>query len=236
MLLNTILSQYFSSGCVLFLKDDFANIGYLEEGISIVNVKVKNYKVPPELIFLNHGCRDIVLHVSNPITIFQELENEIRQSSERFNERKYLFLLTSNSSESIIDLFQLQELNYVTDILIVIPEQLEEKTMVAKFGAPSIASAETYELVTHQFVGNNSFSEVIILDKWFSQNCSFLYSNMLYPDKISDQKGKYFRIAAFNYAPYSVIGRYWKALPYDSQVNKVRRRLKDTSFVIHHAL
>lgn len=55
ILINTILSTYFSSRCVLFLKDEFATVQYIERPTSIVNILVKNNEVQPELIFVNHG-------------------------------------------------------------------------------------------------------------------------------------------------------------------------------------
>lgn len=168
------------------------------------------------------GCRDIVVHVTNPASVFQNLEKQIRLYNERYNERKYLFLLHNNESQSIEDLLQVPELDYVSDVLIIVPEYRKEDTTVRLDVSPS-SFYETYRLVTYRFVGIDRGYEIIFLDKWFSENCSFLYDNELYPDKTSNQNGKPLRISAFNYAPYSVIGKYKSVLLIILMIYRVAR-------------
>lgn len=210
ILTNTILTHYFTYPCTLFLKDDSSRIQYLEKAISLVNIKIdENGKIPKKLFFLNSSCQNIVIHTSNPVSTFRDIEKLIRMQNGRFNERKYLFVSSNDMKENVTDLFQMQELNYVIDILIIVPEY-SKKTIIFTSQLDLVQptdTSEVYELLTHKYVGTiTKANEAIVLDKWYSQNCSFLHDTNLYPDKISDQKGRVFRIAAFNYPPYSVIG------------------------------
>lgn len=94
------------------------------------------------------------------------------------------------------------------DILYVFPTIIKGRWNVKNIS--QINDDVVYELWTHEFGGpENNFRNPILVDVWFSKNYSFLYNNNLYPDKISDQKGKALKVAAITYPPYTVVGKFY---------------------------
>lgn len=158
-----------------------------------VNLKITNGSIQSDLFFRSHGCQGIATQTKNILTVFENVEKGIRKRLERFNNRRYLFLPSSYDGAKEIEVFQSKELQFVADILVL--RYTEEK------------SEGVYEFLTHKYTGVGNNNEVIVLDKWFASNSSFLNGNNLYPDKISDMQGRTLRLATFTYLPYSFIGR-----------------------------
>jgi hypothetical protein len=59
------------------------------------------------------------------------------------------------------------------------------------------------ELITHRFNGRNP-SESVSLDVWAPED-GFMYQADLYPDKVTDLKGKTLSLTAIFYPPLSVV-------------------------------
>lgn len=194
-LLGLILNQYFNNfRCIFLLTDKNLPLDTSKIIIPLVNLKISNKSIPTDLFFRYFDCQGIVIQTKNCLEVFENVEKEIRKHMERYNNRRYLFLPSSCEEIKENDVFQSKELHFVADLLVM--SYSKEKY------------EEQYEFLTHKYVGVKNNSEVIVLDKWFANNNSFLKGNNLYPDKISDMQGRTLRLATFTYLPYSFIGRY----------------------------
>lgn len=182
VLIKIILSQYFTkSSCIAVVQD----------GLNGLNIETTT----PLLWFtMNHtrnlfnhiGCHAIVVQVQDPVETFQKLELEIKLHPDRFNKRRYLFIHDSQT-DNWINIFRTTELNYVTDLLVVL--------------------ASNYTLWTHKYVGSQG-SKPYMVDQWFSNNHSFLRNQNLFPDKLTNQMGRPLRVAMFSYEPYVIFGKF----------------------------
>lgn len=192
ILTNLILTRYFDhSRCVLTLTDEILHLERLET-ITFVHLLIANNSIPADHFFRRHGCQGFVIQSKHALEIFENLEYEIRRNSEMFNSRRYLFLPSSYGGNSEIEVFRSKALYFVADVVVV---SYRKKS-----------SEVVYQFLTHKYVGKENNSEIIVLDKWFSKNESFLNGRNLYPDKINNLQGRPIRLATFTYLPYTYVG------------------------------
>lgn len=192
ILTNLILTRYFNlSRCVVTLTNEILHLDSLET-VTFVHLLVNDNKIPVDLFFRRHGCQGFIIQTKNALEVFENLEYQMRHNSERFNNRRYLFLPSSFGENREIEVFKSKDLYFVTDILVL--SNKEENSEVV------------YQFLTHKYVGKENHSEIIVLDEWFSNNGSFLKGNNLYPDKISNLQGRTIRIATFTYLPLTYVG------------------------------
>lgn len=186
-------------------KHDF----YFETSIPMVNLKLINNSFDGDYFRRGYGCLGFVLIVNEPCKLFQYIEYKIRHSEERFNNRKYLILPGNEYlEENVMCLFQLEEIEYVADMVIVLPTNEVNDAFQINSTINDVAVLENFvnfELITHKYIGD-VHNEMVLLDKWFSRNQSFLYGNNLYPNKLTNQQGRAIRIATFTYPPYAIPG------------------------------
>ncbi|KAJ3648073.1 hypothetical protein Zmor_019909 [Zophobas morio] len=191
VLVNLILRSYFDDHrCLLIFTD--TDLDY-DGHIPAVRIKIADGWVDYGLIFHYHGCQGVVIYSQNPQTIFVEFETQIRLKMERFNRRRFLIITYNPTTKIEPEFFALKELEFVSDLLLVLPDTGDNIT--------------TFALKTHKYVGTSNNNEPVLLDKWFTQNQSFLFGANLYPDKLSNQLGRPLKMATFTYEPYSVIGQ-----------------------------
>lgn len=205
ILANIILNDYFNqTKCVFVFTDENNDFNYAGES-QIIYLKIFDGTIVPQKIYMYFGCHGFLVHSANPCKIFKSIENIIKHSEERFNDRRFIFLPAKNPAEDLLCLFNTTEIEYVDDLLIILPA--EENFAIS--GTNKFLDREThgkFDLVTHKYNGLDG-RKLWFLDTWFSSNNSFLLGRNLYPDKISNQQKKHFRVATFTYPPYAVPGK-----------------------------
>lgn len=187
LLVNTIVTRYFSTcGCLLILTDNDNDV-YLGE-VPVVRIYITNDVINYNTIFNYYGCQGILIYSSNVTKTFTDFESKLKISIERFNNRKYIII--SNNVDSF---FYVKELNFVLNLLFITAIMIDYHNLI-------------FEFRTHQYVGTTNQNQSILLDKWFSTNKTFLYGGFdLFPDKFTNQKGKLFVMAVIQYEPYSIV-------------------------------
>ncbi|RZB40638.1 hypothetical protein BDFB_004034, partial [Asbolus verrucosus] len=133
-----------------------------------------------------------------------------------FNGRKYVII-----QEDVSNIFTSEELDHICNLLVIVPTNCFEK--------------ESYDLMTHLYRHKSRSREPEILDKWFSDNSSFLYGNNLFPDKLSDQNGRQLRIGTFTYEPYSIAGQDNKTM-YGTEADFMSEFVKKHNFIPHYTI
>lgn len=216
ILSNIILSKYYGDSVCIFVITDPYNDFYYNGKIPTVNLKVNDNVFHPDNFRRSYGCLGFLLKSNTPCELFYNIEKMIRYSDERFNERQYLILPGDDYDETkIMCMFDLEEIEYVDDILIVIPKQIKivthdeysNQTIEYKQFFLETPNITAFDLITHKYIGD-IHNETVLLDKWFSSNKSFIYNNNLYPDKITNQKGRALRVTTFTYPPYAIPSRF----------------------------
>ncbi|KAF5307157.1 hypothetical protein FQR65_LT00673 [Abscondita terminalis] len=205
VLLSTIVHKYLqNSTCLIIISQNSDNY-VLSSTIPIVNVQVTDNTIQNKLLFRNYGCQAILIVHQNSSLILQQLEYQMKMHNDRFNSRKYLIVADDT------DIFLLSELEYIVDFLLIVPANSSEEECILLNDLCWVHGI--FELVTHKYVGavNNSF--LVTLDFWSTRNNSFAYGNNLYPDKLSNQRGRELRCATFTYKPYSIVGKTQEESP-----------------------
>lgn len=203
VLSNIILQNYYyNTSCLLIFTDDYANFNY-KGPLPTVNLKFINNTLSEDTFPKYFGCVGILIKSKTPCTIFQNIENIIKHTDERFNERKYLIMNDeSENSNDVTCIFKLEEIKYVANLLIITTNEQQIEEYENNF---DVDKNVIMNLITHKYVGENH-NETILLDKWFSCNESFLYNNNLFPNKLKNQQGRNLRLATFTYPPYTIPG------------------------------
>lgn len=208
--MNILLNTYFNDTHCAFLITQNCVLNY-HGYVPIVNIEYSTANrqeyLEHVMSTLHYGCQNIIIQVDEPATVINDFEQQIKLQVQRFNDRRYLVLPFDNSVE-IDDLPSIPVLQFVPDVLVVVPE-IDLMNVTKQCSSISCAYCEcnvTFRFITHRFVGTNRNDDVIVLDYWYSSNMSFSMNNNLYPDKITDMQGKVFKMATFNYKPYSIVG------------------------------
>lgn len=205
-LANLIIQHYFlDSRCLIIFSDD-SNAFDCCGSIPVVRINVQNTSHYEDLIFHYFGCQGIILANNEPTWTLQLFEDLIKLNMERFNSRKYLILPGVDQQENLSDVFEVNELTYISDLVVV--EQSNRNNTTKYRGKQLLAGKEnfTYNLWTHQYVGMES-NKRILLDVWSSDTKKFEFKADLFPNKLLNQMGRELRMATFRYEPYSIIGK-----------------------------
>nr|XP_023011479.1 uncharacterized protein LOC111518299 [Leptinotarsa decemlineata] len=202
VLANLIIQQYFMNCRCLLAFTDYENRFYFNGVLPIVNIRVNISKtcVHPEVFLRYYGCQGIIVKSNKPTVVFRTIEHEIRLTTERFNNRKYLFLPGDDMMENMKDIFGMKELHYVADMVVANSEKDYNGTNT--FFVPD----EILSLWTHKYMGTEDNINGVFLDKWFSKNNSYKLNKYLYQNKLINQMKRKIQFATFQYEPYSVIG------------------------------
>lgn len=209
LLIKIIITRYFAKNrCLFIINDDFNGVN-IDGNIPIVNLKVNGDQFDYDAFGKSFGCTGFVLRTNEVCKVFKKIETMVKHSNNRFNTRKYLILPPSEDgydyNEQIQCMYQLGEIDYVNNILIVTSKTSIIEDDSYKF--LEFSNEISFDLHTHKYVGKHH-NDTILLDRWFAINQTFLYNNNLYLDKLSDQEGRSLRMATFTYPPYSIPGRF----------------------------
>ncbi|XP_050515858.1 glutamate receptor ionotropic, delta-2-like [Diabrotica virgifera virgifera] len=200
ILLNIIVKTYFlDSRCLLVFTDEDNYFDYNGD-IPVINIKVSKDSINPHLFLHYFGCKAVLIKTNNPVTVFEQFENEIRTSIERFNERKFLIAPGLHINENITNIFLSHSIRYVVDFVAITLADYSwnNNSFISKH-------IERYNLWTHKYVGFD-YSQKELLDTWYSVNRSFVHNSNLYEYKLKNQMGRTLRMATFQYEPYSIPG------------------------------
>ncbi|PSN35958.1 Ionotropic receptor 41a1 [Blattella germanica] len=205
------------------------NISYLYFNIDSEGSETINKFESIIMKAISEECTPFVVQVKNINGVIRAIDRASRRSITRY--RKQYIYLPVNFEEPIEvrSIFSLTEMNNMPDTLLArfvnepssyialskprTDEQindakcfmtfpcLEENIANTNDTMNAVQHGHAIELLTHKFVGRNPFSE-IVLDVWI--NDSFLNYNDLFPDKISNLKGKHLKCSSMPYIPYTV--------------------------------
>lgn len=195
ILLNIIIEKYFLNSRCIFLITDLDNEISLTSNFLIPIVLIKiNEDFNSNFLTQSFGCQDFIIKTNTPLSTFQMCEERIKyDTTERFNDRKYVLASGCNMTENLRDISQLNELNFVSDLLLIME-------------AANGQNNDSIYLRTHKYVGNDDQNKLIFLDKWFLENETFWKGRNLFPDKLNNQMGRELRMSAFTYQPYVILG------------------------------
>lgn len=187
-LINIIAIKYLKNSCIFLSTTSLGSIS--------TNPVVKINEIDNN--FLNFGCENIIIYENDTEKKINDFENQIKLAIQRYNHRKYLIFLQEYDEN-----FQLyKSLHFVPNVLFVSPKIYEEnETVIYK------TCEVTFILYTHMYSGLKGNDKIYVLDYWFSKNQSFLRDANLYPDKISNLRGRTMKMATFTYKPYAIVGK-----------------------------
>lgn len=193
ILTTIIVNKYFNESCTLILTDKF--------GPDIqISVPFTIFEHVDETA-LALGCQNIVIHNGEPDKMVVLLEDKIRNSSPRFNDRKYLISLRKDFQD-FKNLYLL--FHFVPNVVLVKYEIFKIKNCTFL----EICNNFVFTFWTNNFVGVENNDDFYILDFWFSKNQTFLFNKKLYFDKIKNMEGRVLKMATFSYEPYAIVGKY----------------------------
>lgn len=233
-LTSLILAKYYTNSNCIYLITDNDNLINLNTTIPIVNLKIDNNNLQNNIFRNGYGCFGFLLKANELCELFSNIEHTMRQTDEKFNERKYLVLPSNNYYvDNIKCIFESREIEFVDDILLIVPsvsndtnflnetsnlfgekdeyDEANEFNNTSTFNEANQLISEIngnfvmFDLITHKYVGD-FHNETVLLDKWYSNNQTFRFNNDLYPDKLTNQQGRALRVATFTYPPYAVPG------------------------------
>ena len=198
VLVNLIIGEYFNdSNCLyVFTNDQISLHGNLPR----VLIKIENTKVDPNIYSNHYGCQGFIMFHRKSATLLENIENSFKAVDDRFNRRKYLIIIPKNAKESYLDVFANMAVNYIADIVVV-----SEGNYLNEMGIVPHIFVE-YHIFTHKYINVDNNNDAVLVDRWFSNNKSFLHNAILYPDKLKNQQGRTFKIATFTYKPYAIVG------------------------------
>ncbi|GJQ87124.1 hypothetical protein Trydic_g23973 [Trypoxylus dichotomus] len=108
----------------------------------------------PGLVFNNFGCQGFIVSVKKPRSTFENIENNIRMTMERFNFRKYLFIPVNDAEEDMLELFESPALEYVADVDVIMEDNSTENGNLI------------YNIITHKYYDSEGHTDIVVLDEW----------------------------------------------------------------------
>lgn len=196
VLVNKIINAYFLNyHCVVFFSQNSPKLDLNLPLVPVLTINLDNLH-DIKIIFNYAGCQGFFLQVGEPVAVFKAIEQQIKEHPDRFNQRKYVFIATENGKKQVFDIFATPEANFVPDLTVM------------KWNE----SSQVYSIWTHKYTGRTGNNKPFLLDKWFTENASFLHNNNLFPNKLSNHEGRMLKLAVFPYEPYVVIGKNFLVL------------------------
>lgn len=190
ILTNLIIETYFNESRCIYILTDAKNQFEYSGNVPNILLRIEDEEVNTDLIFNHFGCQGFVVNVNKPKSVFQNIEDSIRLTMERFNFRKYLFIPEEGATEDVTEVFHSEAIQFVADVIVIAQNK----------------SDLIYDILTHKYSGVEDHNNIIVLDKWYSVNRSFEFGRNLYPNKLLNQFGRTLRLGTIDYVPYSIIG------------------------------
>ncbi|CAH4018077.1 unnamed protein product [Pieris brassicae] len=184
------------------LVDQYLNTSYCTTVITETPLKILP-QISHRYILLNQslgdlildaseaGCSDFIVQISEPKRFFSALDYAIHRGLLRRSDRKIILLPSNNTEDnSLLDVLRMKESSFVVNLLLVLP-------------SPS-THCETFDLVTHKFIGPVENDMPVYLDRWNSCSAFEKHAN-LFPHDMSKLDGKIVKVTCFTYTPYVLL-------------------------------
>ncbi|XP_068630673.1 glutamate receptor ionotropic, delta-1-like [Battus philenor] len=193
-LLHIILNQYFeSSYCIAFVADEPLRLNHNH---SFVYIKPDDDNLTEALLKVSDiGCLDYIVSMKEPKNFIAAFDKTVHESNARKSDRKIVLLPISCRNEDTDHLFQIldmRETSFIANILIIVPSF--DQTI-----------CESYDLITHKYVGVSNNNQPFYLDHWNSNNKKFNNNVNLFPHDMSNMHGKVIKVSCFTYKPYVLL-------------------------------
>ncbi|XP_023938077.2 glutamate receptor ionotropic, delta-2 [Bicyclus anynana] len=152
------------------------------------------------------GCSDYIIQIKEPKDFIVAFDKVVHMGNIRRSDRRVIILPPKYISDEnvfshdLLEILSLRETSYITNVLLVVPTK---KTL----------KCESYELITHKFVGIDNNKEPMLLDRWDSCTNSFENNVNLFPHDLSNLQGKTVKVAGFTYKPYVLLDLDTKLMP-----------------------
>ncbi|KPI97856.1 Glutamate receptor delta-2 subunit [Papilio xuthus] len=102
----------------------------------------------------------------------------------------------------------MKETTFIPNVLIVAPSTNQ--------------SCESYDLITHKYIGLSNHNEPLYLDLWSSCTKQFTKNNNLFPHDMSNMHGKVVKVACFTYKPYVLLDLNSTLVPFGRDGMEIR--------------
>ncbi|XP_055604897.1 uncharacterized protein LOC129753122 [Uranotaenia lowii] len=189
--LNLIVVQYFEhlhSTCFFYNASDGDIFGGFNSPHPSIWMDLTAVEDKTLLSSIENGCQGFVLTQDASLSFLDRYNFLHDRTIQRYPAKRFVFLPDLEKADSV-DITAILEHDAVHDmpnLLIVFPVE-----------------PNRIELITNRFSDIQNFNEPILLD-WFDPgNDTFAYGFDLFPDKINDLRGRYLKLAIFNYSPYT---------------------------------
>ncbi|CAH2107284.1 unnamed protein product [Euphydryas editha] len=196
MLLQMIINSYLhSSYCITVVSKEYLDIKLPN---TFMYIYANNFE---KLLYhtLNAsemGCSDYIVQMNEPGIFMTAFEKVVHMGNVRRSDRKIIILpaqsVSNNTKEKLYNILSMKEASFVANILLIVPSD-------------SLCECETYDLITHKFVGSNEHNKPVYLDTWNSCTVKFKKDTNLFPHDMSNLHGKTVKVAGFTYKPYILL-------------------------------
>lgn len=210
ILLQTILYRYFqSSYCIAFVSSESLRFDYNK---TFVYIDSEGRNITDNLLEVSEiGCLDYIVRVKDPIDFIKAFDKVVHLGNTRKSDRKIVYLPGSYDDDvtgKLLKVLSMKETSFVPNVLII---------------APSFnRSCESYDLITHKYVGLSNHSHPLYLDTWNSCTKQFYKNSNLFPHDMSNMFGKVVKVACFTYKPYVLLDLNTTIVPFGRDGIEVR--------------
>ncbi|XP_052565949.1 glutamate receptor ionotropic, delta-2-like [Culex pipiens pallens] len=165
----------------------------------VIWIDIENVNREDLLSSIENGCQSFILTENSWLTFFDLFWYLHDRTVQRFANKKVLIELDYDSEYFKVEsIFEHVVVHDIPQLVVIV--QVED---------------DRIDVVTNKFTGRDTQQEVILLDSYIPSLGTFLYGNDLFPDKLLDLKGRFLRLAIFNYSPYT----FWNEVNFSSDSN-----------------
>lgn len=195
ILLQAIINQFLSeSYCITLVSDKPMDFNF-NLSFTYIVPKATVRELKDQLLEVSEmGCSDYIVNMRDQPKFMSAYDMASRAGNIRRSDRKIIFLPSLKNPKRInraFDLFFMKETNFIAHILMILQSAADD------------TDCDTYDLVTHKFIGSDETShQPILLNQWDSCKEEFKTNANLFPHNINNLLGKTVKIAAFTYKPY----------------------------------
>ncbi|XP_045534362.1 glutamate receptor 3.4-like [Papilio machaon] len=210
ILVQTILYRYFqSSYCIAFVSSESFRFDYNK---TYVHIDPEGRNLTNDLLEVSEiGCLDYIVRVNEPKDFIEAFDKVVHLGNTRKSDRKIVFLPKSYNTdviENLMEILSMKETTFITNVLIVVPSFNK--------------SYESYDLITHKYIGPSNHNQPLYLDMWSSFTKQFYKNNNLFPHDMSDMYGKVVKVACFTYKPYVLLDINSSLVPFGRDGMEIR--------------
>ncbi|XP_046960589.1 uncharacterized protein LOC124530459 [Vanessa cardui] len=199
ILLQTIVTNYLNSSNCITVVSENALLFNLPNSFMYLDANNTDDLANLMLNASEMGCSDYIVQINDPEIFMIAFEKVVHMGNVRRSDRKVIMLpvqnkhiASNNSDKNLINILSMKEVSFVANILLIVPSD-------------SNSGCDTYDLITHKFVGPDDNNKPVCLDKWNSCTSKFEKNANLFPHNMSNLYGKIVKVAGFTYTPYVLL-------------------------------